>query len=110
MKVYIVGLGLIGGSLALDMQRLYENAVIVGIDSNEHHLNEAISLGLIHQKGNLENDIDGDFVILAVPVDVAVVLLPKILDKISENTIVIDVLLKNQFLNKWKIIPNEAIF
>lgn len=91
MKIYIVGLGLIGGSMALDIQRLYENAVIVGIDSNENHLNEALSLGLIHQKGEFDDGFDGDFVILAVPVDVALVLLPKILDFISENTIVIDV-------------------
>jgi prephenate dehydrogenase len=91
MKIYIVGLGLIGGSMALDIQRLYENAVIVGIDSNENHLNEALSLGLIHQKGEFDDGFDGDFVILAVPVDVALVLLPKILDIISENTIVIDV-------------------
>lgn len=91
MKIYIVGLGLIGGSMALDIQRLYENAVIVGIDSNENHLNEALSLGLIHQKGEFDDCFDGDFVILAVPVDVALVLLPKILDIISDNTIVIDV-------------------
>lgn len=91
MKVYIIGLGLIGGSMALDIQRLYENAEIIGIDSNENHLNEALSLGLIHQKGNLDDGFDGDFVILAVPVDVALLLLPKILDNISDNTIVIDV-------------------
>jgi prephenate dehydrogenase len=91
MKVTIIGVGLIGGSMALDIQRLYENAVIIGIDSNENHLNEALTLGLIQQKGNLNDDFDGDFVILAVPVDVALLILPKILDSISENTIVIDV-------------------
>lgn len=91
MKVYIIGLGLIGGSMALDIQRIYENALIIGMDSNENHLEEAFSLGLIHQKGNINDDFDGDFVILSVPVDVALVLLPKILDNISENTIVIDV-------------------
>src|SRR5690606_8197496 len=60
-------------------------------DLNENHLNEAISLGLIHQKGNLDDDLDSNFVILAVPVDVALLLLPKILDNVSDNTIVIDV-------------------
>ena len=91
MKVTIIGLGLIGGSMALDIQRLHEKAVIIGIDSNENHLDEALTLGLIHQKGNLDDNFDGDFVILAVPVDVALVLLPKVLDRTSENTIVIDV-------------------
>jgi prephenate dehydrogenase len=91
MKATIIGLGLIGGSMALDIQKLYENVTIIGIDSNEDHLNEALSLGLIHQKGNLNDDLDGDFVILAVPVDVALVLLPKILDVVSKNTLILDV-------------------
>jgi prephenate dehydrogenase len=91
MKATIIGLGLIGGSMALDIQKLYENVTIIGIDSNEDHLNEALFLGLIHQKGNLNDDLDGDFVILAVPVDVALVLLPKILDVVSKNTLILDV-------------------
>lgn len=91
MKVYIIGLGLIGGSLALDIQRIYEDAVIFGIDSNEAHLNEALELGLIHKKGNLNEFNEADFVILAVPVDVALVLLPNILEVIPDDTIVFDV-------------------
>lgn len=50
-----------------------------------------MSSGLIHQEGNLDNNLDADFVILAVQVDTALVLLPKILDNISENTIIFDV-------------------
>lgn len=91
MKVTIIGLGLIGGSMALDIKRIYENVVITGIDSNENHLDDAIKLGLIHQKGKLNDEFEGDFIILAVPVDIALVILPKILDNISDNTIVIDV-------------------
>jgi prephenate dehydrogenase len=91
MKVYIIGLGLIGGSLALDIQKLYNDVIIFGIDSNANHLEEALELGLIHQKATISGIEDADLVILAVPVDVALVLLPEILDVVSEQTLVLDV-------------------
>ena len=91
MKVYIIGIGLIGGSMALDIQALHKDAVIVGIDSNENHLEQALALGIIHQKSELKDVIDADFVILAVPVDIALELLPKILDIVSDYTLVFEV-------------------
>lgn len=91
MKVYIIGLGLIGGSLALDIQKLYNDVIIFGIDSNANHLEEALDLGLIHQKATISEIQDADFVILSVPVDVALILLPEILDVVSEQTLVLDV-------------------
>lgn len=91
MKVYVIGLGLIGGSLALDIQKLYNDVIIFGIDSNANHLEEALELGLIHQKATISEIEDADFVILAVPVDVALVLLPEVLDVVSEKTLVLDV-------------------
>lgn len=91
MKVYIIGLGLIGGSLALDIQKLYNDVIIFGIDSNANHLEEALELGLIHQKATISGIEDADLVILSVPVDVALILLPEILDLVSEQTLVLDV-------------------
>jgi prephenate dehydrogenase len=91
MKVYVIGIGLIGGSIALDIQSLEKKALIVGIDANDDYLEQAIALGIIHQKATLSCLIDADIVILAVPVDVAVELLPKILDIISDTTLVFEV-------------------
>ena len=91
MKVYVIGIGLIGGSMALDIQALDKDAVIVGVDANENHLEQAIALGIIHQKAELKDVSDADFVILAVPVDIALELLPKILDTISDETLVFEV-------------------
>ena len=91
MKVYVIGIGLIGGSMALDIQALHKDAVIIGVDANENHLDKAIELGIIHQKSELKDVIDADFVILAVPVDIALGLLPKILDTISDDTLVFEV-------------------
>lgn len=90
-KIYVIGIGLIGGSMALDIKSHYENTTVFGIDSNENHIEEALKLGIIDKKANIEDLINADLVIVSVPVDVGMVLLPKILDAIGEDTLVIDV-------------------
>lgn len=91
MKVYVIGIGLIGGSMALDIQAMDKDAVIIGVDANENHLQEAIELGIIHQKAALNEVIEADFVIVAVPVDIALLLLPNVLDLVSNETLVFEV-------------------
>lgn len=90
-KVYIIGVGLIGGSLGLDIKSLNDDIKIYGIDSNTTHLDQALELGIIDAAAEYDNLIDADLVILAIPVDKAVDVLPKVLDHISDETVVIDV-------------------
>ena len=90
-KIYIIGVGLIGGSLALDIKRLYPESKIFGIDHNEEHIKNAIDLGIICAKANLNDLKNADLVIVAIPVNATVKGLPEILDKISDTTLVIDV-------------------
>ncbi|CAM1373309.1 prephenate dehydrogenase [Tenacibaculum xiamenense] len=91
MKVYVIGLGLIGGSLALDIQEEFKDSTIYGIDINENHIKEALELGIIHKEGALDSLNEADVIIISVPVDVSLDLTKKVLDTISENTLVIDV-------------------
>ncbi|TDE02938.1 prephenate dehydrogenase [Flavobacterium hiemivividum] len=91
MKVYIIGIGLIGGSMALDIKTLNPEATVYGIDSNESHMQEALVLGVVDAAASIEDIVDADFVILSVPVDVALVVLPKVLDVVGKNTIVFEV-------------------
>lgn len=91
MKVYVIGIGLIGGSMVLDIKALYPEATIYGIDSNESHLQQAIDLRVVDAAATFDDLIDADFVIVSVPVDVALTVLPKVLDVIGENTIVFEV-------------------
>lgn len=91
MKIYIIGIGLIGGSMALDVKSIYDNALIYGIDANEKHLNEAIKLGIIDEIATENDLINADLVIVSVPVDVGLVILSDILNKIGEQTLVFDV-------------------
>ena len=91
MKVFVIGIGLIGGSMVLDIKTLYPNAMIYGIDTNESHLGEALALGVIDEAVEFNALVHADFVIVSVPVDVAVTVLPKVLGSIGDQTIVLDV-------------------
>ncbi|AOW08328.1 prephenate dehydrogenase [Flavobacterium gilvum] len=91
MNIYVIGVGLIGGSIALDAKDLNPDAKIFGIDSNEKHLQEAKKLGVIDEAATFEDLSKADFVIVSVPVDTAIVVLPTVLDLISDSAIVFDV-------------------
>ncbi len=90
MNIFIIGIGLIGGSMALDIKSIYDNATILGIDVNENHLDEALQLGIIDQKGSFSDLFNADLVIVSVPVDVCLVILPEIMNAIGEHTLVFD--------------------
>jgi len=91
MKVFVIGIGLIGGSMVLDIKALYPNATIYGIDNNEKHLQQALELGVIDVAATMEDLSEADFVIVSVPVNVAIGLLPKVLDLVGDNAIVFEV-------------------
>ncbi len=89
-RIAIVGVGLIGGSLALQLIEKGIAARIIGVEQNADHRAKAIELELVDEVLELDVAIaNTDIVILAVPVDVLLELLPKVLDKIT-NQVVID--------------------
>ncbi|MCF2219797.1 prephenate dehydrogenase [Chryseobacterium sp. PS-8] len=91
MKISIIGVGLIGGSIALKLRQKGIADFVYGIDNSNEHLNEALELKIIDAKVDLEYGIkNSDLVILAIPVDAARKLLPNVLDLISENQTVMD--------------------
>ena len=91
MKVAVVGLGLIGGSLVLDIKSAYPNSIIYGLDINDFHINKALELGIISEEATYSDLSKMDVVILAIPVNYSVTELPKILDEVNETALVLDV-------------------
>lgn len=89
-SVAVIGLGLIGGSLALELKKRTW-ATIYGIDKNPAHLEKARELGIIYESSDLSVVSQVDVVIIAIPVDVLPDLAAKVLDQVGENTLVIDV-------------------
>ena len=90
MRIGIIGLGLIGGSLALELKKS-SWATIYGIDKNPDHLQKALDLGIIYKKATIDIVKDMDVVIIAVPVNIAPKIANQVLDRINENTLVFDV-------------------
>lgn len=80
MKVCIIGIGLIGGSLAIDLKRRGFAGTIIGVDSNKHHQNIALHSGLVDKIDTLQNAVaKADLIILGTPVNVNREILPIIL-------------------------------
>jgi prephenate dehydrogenase len=90
MNIFIIGIGLIGGSMAKDIKRIMPYAKIYGIDASESHLEEAFALNLIDIKSSYDDLGIADMVIVSIPVDVLVTELPKILDAVNDACVVFD--------------------
>lgn len=89
-NIYAIGVGLIGGSLAIDIKKNNPDVVIHGISRKDATLNKALELNLIDKKATLDDIANADLVIISIPVDATVKLLPTILDKISDTGLVVD--------------------
>jgi len=91
MQVAIIGLGLIGGSMAIDLRKRNFASKIIGVDSNKLHAQTALNIGIVDSIEPLEIAIgQSDIVILSIPASDTIKLLPKILDK-TEHQIITDV-------------------
>lgn len=104
-NIYIIGVGLIGGSLAIDIKKNDPEVVIHGISRKQTTLDEALALNLIDKKATLDDIDKADLVIISIPVDATVKLLPTILDNISDSGLVVDA--GSTKLDICKIIENH---
>ncbi len=89
-KIAVIGLGLIGGSLALELKKSTW-ATVYGLDKNSNHLEKALELGIIYEKIDFDRIHEMDVVIIAVPVNVVPDLSLKVLGLIGDKTLVFDV-------------------
>lgn len=89
-NIFCIGIGLIGGSFAIDIRKQNPEVIIHGISRKDVTLDKALELGLIDEKATFEDLDKADLVIVSIPVDATVKLLPTILDKISDECLVID--------------------
>ena len=85
MKVGIIGLGLIGGSMAIDLKRKGFAEEIIGVEADPVNAAAAQKIGLVDRTADLQECVDSsDVIILAVPVGAAVRMLPQVLDRFAE--------------------------
>jgi len=112
MKISIIGVGLIGGSMALKLKAKGFVSHVFGVDQNESHLLEAKKLGIIDEIASLEYAVkNSDLVIVAIPVDAARKVLPEVLDLINPQQTVMDAgSTKSGIVNSVKNHPNRNRF
>jgi prephenate dehydrogenase len=89
MNVAIIGLGLMGGSLALSLKKLDFIDEIVGHDHNQQHQKEAMELKLVTKIVSFEEVKQYDVIFLAIPVNGVIAALQNLKD-VKEDTTIID--------------------
>jgi prephenate dehydrogenase len=108
-RITIVGVGLIGGSLGLQLHEKKISSRLIGVETNEFHAQKALELEIVDEILPLDDAIQhSDVIILAIPVDSMVTLLPEILNKIDDQ-IVIDLgSTKSQLIEAVKDHPRRG--
>lgn len=108
-KIAIIGVGLIGGSLAIQLHEKKLSSKLIGVDANEEHAKKALELELVDETLSLDEAIQqADVIVLAVPVDTMVSLLPRILNEI-DNQVVLDLgSTKSQLIEAIKNHPKRG--
>lgn len=88
MNVAIIGMGLIGGSMALALKDKKIASRIIGVDNNPSHRQKALELGLADEMTDLSTAVkNADLILLCIPVDKAEVVLPEILLQVNKQVI-----------------------
>jgi len=92
-QLTVIGVGLIGGSLARALRDAECVDVIVGCGLDKNHLQQAIDLGVIdkYETDPAKAVVGSEMVVVAVPVGAMQALFEAILPKLEANAIVTDV-------------------
>lgn len=91
MKTTIIGLGLIGGSIAIDLRKSGIATELTGIDLSKDHAEKALELNLVDAIDTEGQSIStADLIVIAIPVSVLSQLLPSILDSVKKDAVVVD--------------------
>ncbi|GAA0541689.1 prephenate dehydrogenase [Chitinophaga japonensis] len=91
MIATIIGVGLIGGSLAITLREKGMVSRVIGVDQQESNLQKARELNIIDEAASLEDALQrAKLIVLAIPVDALLQLLPAVLDKVQPHQVIVD--------------------
>src|SRR5690606_3653225 len=86
--IAIIGVGLIGGSLAIRLHEKKLSSSLIGVDANADHAARAVELELVDEILPLEEAVkQSDVVVLSIPVDTLVSVIPSVLDLIDKQIV-----------------------
>jgi len=112
MTIGIIGIGLIGGSLAIDLKESELATQVIGIDAQPSNLDKAIRRRMIDEALPLAEGIKrADVLVLATPMDAMLQILPVLLNQVREDQTLVDVgSTKEGLLELVKQHPNRKRF
>jgi prephenate dehydrogenase len=88
MRLTVIGIGLIGGSIAMTLKQKGFVDHVIGVDNNPMHQDQALQLGIVDEMMSLEEAIvSADLIVIATPVNIAEKLLSTILDLIDKQVV-----------------------
>ena len=111
MNIAVIGLGLIGGSMALELKHKGFSKHIIGVDNSESHKDQALKLKIIDETCSIEEAIkESQLIILSTPVNVSSKIILSILN-IIDDQILMDVgSTKHELIKKIKSHPKRKNF
>ena len=118
MRLAVVGIGLMGGSIALSLKKKGFVSHVIGVDQNTDHQKQALQLGIVDEIMSLEDAVaSSDIIALATPVNVAEIILPTILNLVNKQ-VVFDVgstkesivNVANTHSNKGRFVPTHPMW
>ena len=111
MIIAVVGIGLIGGSMALELKKKKFGSKIIGVDLNPRHQKEAIQLNIVDEICSLEDAVNkASLILLSTPVNISSKIILSIMDKIDDQ-IVFDVgSTKHKLVEQIKTHPKRENF
>lgn len=109
MTVSIIGLGLIGGSLAKDLHANGFADRLIGVDNNVAHAQKALDLGLVEEVLTLKDAVvQADLIVITIPVGAIIPVLNTVLDLVNETKVVTDMgSTKHAIINSVAQHPNR---
>ncbi|MGI9138910.1 MAG: prephenate dehydrogenase [Sediminibacterium sp.] len=118
MRLAVVGIGLMGGSIALSLKKKGFVSHVIGVDQNLDHQQQALQLGIVDEIMSLSDAVaSADIIALATPVNVAESILPTILNLVNKQ-VVFDVgstkesivNVANTHTNKGRFVPTHPMW
>jgi prephenate dehydrogenase len=90
-SVTIIGVGLISGSISLALKEKGLVKNVIGVSRTEESIKKALDLGLIDEALPLEEAVaKSGLIYVAIPVDVTLPVMQRIMDLVSDKQIVVD--------------------
>jgi len=112
-RVFIIGLGLIGGSLALSIKAKHPNCSIIGYDVSDQNVKLGKMLGVIDEKADSikQGATDADLIIISTPVKETEIIMEMFVDfPLKEDVIITDVgSTKGKIMEKAEVLTKKGI-